>query len=128
MEYQVELACPYCAGVFQAQAAAESRPASCPHCAQTVTVPAAPTQPTPPAPPPPVEPNPRREPAAKPNSPFDLVEPAKILVNRRGEAVPLQRLSPAERDRYRRRLNLVFAVVGLAILSLALVALLRFQL
>jgi hypothetical protein len=41
--------------------------------------------------------------------------------------VPLRRLSPAERDRYRRRLNFAFALIGLAILTLALVVLLRFR-
>jgi hypothetical protein len=63
----------------------------------------------------------------KPNSPFEVVEPTRILVNRRGEAVPLRRLSPAERDRFRRRLNFAFALIGLAILTLALVVLLRFR-
>jgi hypothetical protein len=127
MAFQVELACPFCAGVFPAEATAESRPTACPHCARTVTVPAAPIQPVPPAPPTPAEPKPLPEPEPKPNSPFEVVEPTRILVNRRGEAVPLRRLSPAERDRYRRRLNFAFALIGLAILTLALVVLLRFR-
>ena len=50
-----------------------------------------------------------------------------MLVNRRGEPVPLRRLSPDERERYRRRLNLAFALIGMAILSLALVVLLRIR-
>ena len=62
-----------------------------------------------------------------PRSPFDLVEPAKVLVTRRGEAVPLRRLSPAERARYRRRLNLAFAAIGMAILAVALAVLLRIR-
>lgn len=127
MTYQVDLACPFCAGEFQAESAAESRLAACPHCKQTVTVPAAAVQPVPPAPPLPTESSPPRDHTATPNSPFAVEESACILVNRRGETVPLRRLSPAERVRYRRRLNLVFAVVGLAILSLALVVLLRFR-
>ena len=62
-----------------------------------------------------------------PRSPFDLTEPTKTLVNRRGEPVPLRRLSPEERDRYRRRLNLAFAAIGMAILAIALVVLLRIR-
>lgn len=126
MAYQVELACPYCAGVFPAEVAVESRPATCLHCARTVTVPAAPIQPVPPVPPTPAA---AKSPSASPagaSSPFEVVETARVLVNRRGEEVPLRRLSPSERVRYRRRLNLVFALAGLVILSFALVVLLRF--
>ena len=93
---------------------------ACPHCGRTVTVPAAPQRAIPPAPPAPPETNSKIELPAIPGSPFEFAEPAKVLVNRRGEPVPLRRLSPAERERYRRRLNLVFALVGMAILSLAL--------
>ncbi len=123
----IELACPFCAGRFPAEAVEESRQAACPHCGRTVTVPAAPQRAIPPAPPAPPETNSKIELPATPGSPFDVAEPAKVLVNRRGEPVPLRRLSPAERERYRRRLNLVFALVGMAILSLALLVLLRIR-
>jgi hypothetical protein len=55
------------------------------------------------------------------------VEPTKLIVNRRGEAVPLRRLSPEDRDRYRRRLNFLFAAIGMAILAAALAVLLRLR-
>ncbi len=120
----IDLACPYCAGRFQEVAEAENRAAACPHCGRSVTVPAAPRQVVPPAPP-----------ATKfevegppdPRSPFDFAEPAKVLVNRRGEPVPLRRLTPEEKERYRRRLNLLFALLGMVILAIALVVLLRIR-
>jgi len=107
---QVELACPYCAGRFPVETASESRAIRCPNCGRPVTVPgvAGPL----PAPTP-------------PDSPLQLVEPTKSVVNRRGEAIPLRRLSPEERVRYRRRLNVLFAVVGMAILAIALAVLLH---
>jgi hypothetical protein len=55
------------------------------------------------------------------------VEPTKTVVNRRGKNIPLHRLSPKERARYRRRLNVIFAVVGMAILAVALAVLLQIQ-
>jgi hypothetical protein len=119
---QIELACPYCADRFQAEAQAESRIAECPHCGRSVTVPAATHQPVPPAPP---GAESSVEPRANPRSPFDFVEPAKVLVNRRGEPVPLRRLSPEEQIRFRRRLNWGLALAGMAILALALLVLLR---
>jgi DNA-directed RNA polymerase subunit RPC12/RpoP len=108
---QVELACPYCAGRFPVETAAESRAIRCPNCGRPVTVPGVATGPAP---------SPR-----PPGSPLHLVEPTKSVVNRRGEAVPLRRLSPEERARYRRRLNVVFALVGMAILAIALALLLQ---
>jgi hypothetical protein len=119
---QIELACPYCAGRFQADAATESRTAACPHCSRSVTVPAATRQPLPPAPP---DDKRAPEPPATPRAPFEFVEPAKILVNRRGEEVPLRRLSPAEQARFRRRLNWGMALLGMAILAFAMWVLLR---
>jgi len=119
---QIELACPYCAGRFQAEAQAESRITECPHCGRSVTVPPATLQSVPPPPPGAVTPV---DPPANLRSPFDFVEPAKVLVNRRGEPVPLRRLSPAEKIRFRRRLNLGLALAGMAILALALLVLLR---
>ncbi len=107
---QVELACPYCAGRFPVEAADESRAIRCPHCGRPVTLPGvAGHAPTP----------------APPGSPLQLEETTKTVVNRRGEAVPLRRLSPDERVRYRRRLNVIFAVVGMAILAVALALLLQ---
>ena len=128
---QIELACPYCAGRFSADSAAESRTTSCPHCGRTVTVPAAPRQPVPPplpdSSPPPVLAAPHDTRDLPPRSPFELAEPAKVIVNRRGEPVPLRRLTPEERARYRRRLNLAFAAIGMAILAIALAVLLRIR-
>jgi len=115
------LACPYCAGRFQAEAAAESRAIACPGCGRMVTVPAAPRQAVPP-PPPSALVDPLDVP---PRSPFDLSEPTKVVVTRRGEAVPLRRLSPRERTRHRVWLNLAFAAIGMAILAVALAVLLR---
>jgi hypothetical protein len=122
---QIELECPFCAGRFPVAAAAESRVTACPHCGRAVTVPATPRQPTPP---------PTPDLAASlatcdvpPRSPFDLTEPAKVIVNRQGEPVPLRRCSPEERARYRNRLNLAFAAIGMAVLTIALVALLRLR-
>jgi len=136
---QIELACPYCAGQFQAEAAAEkSRAIACPHCGRTVTVPPAPRQAVPPPPPDSLPPNPLPPPPLaaslatsdlppRSRSPFDLAEPTKVIVTRRGEAVPLRRLSPKEQTRYRRRLNLAFAAIGMAILAVALAVLLRIR-
>ena len=121
---QIELACPYCAGRFQTAAESESRATDCPHCGRSVTVPAAPRQVVPPVPPATKSEN--GEPR-DPRSPFEFAEPAKVLVNRRGEPVQLRRLSPDERERYRRRLNLVFALLGMAILAIALVVLLQIR-
>lgn len=133
---QIELACPYCAGRFPAETVAECRVIACPHCGRMVTVPAAPRQPIPPPPPDSLPPlalaasgtDAQRWSATRgdpPRAPFDLTEPTKTLVNRRGEPVPLRRLSPEERERYRRRLNLTFAAIGMAILAIALAVLLR---
>jgi hypothetical protein len=88
---QIELACPYCAGRFHAEAANESRPSSCPHCGRTVTVPAAPRQPLPPALP---DTECQIESVAKSAASFDLSKSIKVRVNRRGDPVPLRRLSP----------------------------------
>ena len=60
-----------------------------------------------------------------PASPFAVREPTRSIVNRRGEAIPLRRMSADERDRYRRRLNFVFAVAGLAVLAIVLAVLLH---
>jgi DNA-directed RNA polymerase subunit RPC12/RpoP len=109
---QVELACPYCAGRFPVEAASESRAIRCPNCGRPVTVPGVASPMLPPA---------------LPDSPLQLVEPTKTIVNRRGETVPLRRLSPEERVRYRRRLNAAFAVVGMAILAVALALLLQLR-
>jgi hypothetical protein len=107
-----------------------------------VTVPAAPRQAMPPPPPPALAASldfgelSRVELAevsraatrdVTPRSPFDLAEPTKTVVTRRGEAVPLRRLSPEERARYRRRLNLAFAALGMAVLAVALAVLLRIR-
>jgi hypothetical protein len=121
---QLDLACPYCAGRFQAPAAAAGRAATCPHCGRSVTVPATPPQALPPSPP-----DPRVEVVgpAVPGVPFNFIEPPKVLVNRRGEPVALRRLSPDERERYRHRLNLAFALAGMAILAFALALLLRLR-
>ena len=111
---QVELACPFCAGRFQAEAASQSRATTCPNCGRTVTVPAVPRHPLPPrdlsvvAQSDDAVASRRRyivDAPVEPRSPFDLAEPTKTIVNRRGEPVPLRRLSPDERERYRRRLN-----------------------
>ncbi len=119
---QIELACPFCAGRFQADAATESRTAACPHCSRSVTVPAAIRQPLPPALP---GEKPAPQPPATPRALFEFVEPAKILVNRRGQAVPLRRLSSVEQARFRRRLNWAMALLGMAILAFAMWVLLR---
>lgn len=134
---QIELACPYCAGRFPARAAAEIRATTCPHCGRTVTVPAAPRQPTPPPPPDSLPPPALAASLATCELPprtsvhltshFELTEPTKTLTNRRGEPVPLRRLSPEERVRYRRRLNLAFAAIGMAVLAFALAVLLRIR-
>jgi hypothetical protein len=109
---QVELECPYCAGRFPVAAAAESRAIHCPHCERPVTVPGVAGQ----------------LPAPSPlDLPLHRVEPTKTVVNRRGKNIPLHRLSPKERARYRRRLNVIFAVVGMAILAVALAVLLQIQ-
>jgi hypothetical protein len=39
----------------------------------------------------------------------------------------LRRLSPPERERYRRKMNLAFAVIGMVVLAIALVVLLRLR-
>ena len=149
---QVELACPFCAGRFRADAAAQSRATKCPNCGRLVTVPAVASVPPPPpggtpgvfdgrgenaattsfakpqdVPPQRVANDAAKSPAAEPRSPFDLAEPTKTVVNRRGEEIPLRRLSPAERERFRRRLNLAFAAIGMAILAIALAMLLRIR-
>ncbi len=134
----IELLCPFCAGRFEAEPAGVSRAMACPHCGRPVATPA-----TPPAPPPPptmavqipapapesdeevsAEPAKRELPAA-PASPFAVREPARSIVNRRGEAIPLRRRSIGERDRYRRRLNFVFAAAGLVVLAIVLAVLLH---
>jgi len=113
---QVELACPYCAGRFPVEAAAESRAIRCPHCDRPVTVPGV------------AGPKPAPSPSlSPPSSPLQLAEPTKTVVNRQGEIVPLRRLSPDERARYRRRLNVVFAMIGMAILAIALALLLQIR-
>jgi hypothetical protein len=64
---------------------------------------------------------------AEPRSPLDLVEPVRKVTNRKGAEVVLRRLPPEERDRYRRRMNLAFAVIGMVVLAIALVVLLRLR-
>jgi hypothetical protein len=64
-------------------------------------------------------------PPASPASPFAVRESTHTVVNRRGEAIPLRRLAPEERQRYRRRLNLVFALAGLVVLAIAVAVLLH---
>jgi hypothetical protein len=111
---QVELACPYCAGRFPVEAAAAIRAIRCPHCDRPVTVPGV------------AGPMPSPLPSP-PSSPLQLAEPTKTVVNRQGEIVPLRRLSPKERVRYRRRLNVAFAMIGMAILAIALALLLQIR-
>jgi hypothetical protein len=62
-----------------------------------------------------------------PRSPFDLAEPIKVVLNRHGEPIELRRLTPEERARYRRRLNWIFALIGMILLAIALAVLLRLR-
>jgi hypothetical protein len=109
MEYH-QLACPYCAGEFSAAAAPENRTSNCPHCDREVTVPAAtPSDATGPV-----------APASSPPPPPLPDQPTPV-------ASPPRRLSPAERARIRRRLNVGVAIGGMAILAIALLVLLRLR-
>lgn len=118
------LACPYCSGQIEAQASTASQTIHCPQCNRPVTIPA--------ATPPPLaaslatrsEPPP---PPAPPKTPFDLAEPKKVILNRRGEPIELRRLTPEERARYRSRLNWIFASIGMILLAIALAVLLRLR-
>jgi hypothetical protein len=70
----------------------------------------------------------RSEPApSQPRSPFDLAEPKRVVLNRQGEPIELRRLTPEERTRYRRRLNWLFAAIGMTLLAIALAVLLRLR-
>jgi hypothetical protein len=138
--HAIELVCPYCTGQFQVEPAVESRAATCPHCSRPVTVPAMPPPP-PPLTTPPVEVTVRdAEPLSREGepSPFSGGPPptnaaspdavpgsAEKVANRPGKQVAVRRRSPEERARYRRRMNVVYALAGLAILLIALAVLLR---
>jgi hypothetical protein len=65
------------------------------------------------------------QPPAEPVSPYTVRERAQTVVNRRGEAIPLERRTPEERERYRRQMNLLFALAGLAMLVAAVLVLLQ---
>lgn len=125
------LACPYCSGQIEAAASAAAQVITCPNCHRPVTIPATNPPPlaasdtvaqrgsatrsdSPPLP-------------SSPGSPFDLAEPKKVVLNRQGEPIELRRLTPEERARYRRRLNWIFALVGMILLAIALAVLLRLR-
>ena len=64
-------------------------------------------------------------PPAQPESPFAVRDRDPTVVNRHGEAVPLRRRTPDEQQRYRRRMNLLFALAGLVLLVLVVAVLLH---
>jgi hypothetical protein len=127
------LACPYCSQPITAESAASAQVVACPHCQRPVTIPpplqqenAAPSHVNASAAPPPAALKPP-PPPRQPRAPFDFQEPAKVVLNRRGEPIELRRRTPEERARYRRRFNWIFAIIGMTLLAIALAVLLQWQ-
>jgi len=58
---------------------------------------------------------------------MELVEPAKAIVDRRGETVLLCRLPLVGRARSRRQANVAFGAVGMAVLAITPAGLLRIR-
>jgi len=58
---------------------------------------------------------------------MELVEPAKAIVDRRGETVLLCRLPPEERARCRRQASVAFGAIGMAVQAITPAGLLRIR-
>ena len=69
----------------------------------------------------------KAEPPAEPALPYAVQDRDPTIVNRRGEAIPLRRRTPEEQQRYRRRMNLLYALAGLLVLVFAVAVLLHVQ-
>src|SRR5262245_2860635 len=128
----LELACPYCSRQFSAAASTESRTSACPHCHCDVTVPAVPPPvPTsislPPAPPPLADSVTSAPALPQPALPPEIATASATAIDLPKVPASTRRLTPAERARLRRRLNIAFAVIGMAILAITLLALLRLR-
>ena len=100
---QVQLACPFCARPFRVEARWQGIEVVCPHCDRAVSVPA----------------------LDDASSPYTVRDHDRLVVDSEGNRVAIRRLSPEERQRFRRRLNMLFAIVGVVVLMIVLAILLQ---